>query len=94
MSELQGSKVISLDEKRKPQEKKPRWWNKIHPLRMLQVPVGITIAILAVCGIVLSSKEIGYSTGTIWALAFWLMFFFWACDFRIRQDYYLVKKPD
>lgn len=94
MSELQGSKVVVLDEFRKPKEKKLRWRNKLHSLRVLQIPVGIAIAVFVIYGSVLSAKEVGYSSGTIWAFAFWLMFLFWACEFHIRKDYYLVKKPD
>ncbi|MFZ2303437.1 MAG: hypothetical protein WAV98_01435 [Minisyncoccia bacterium] len=82
------SKVISLDKFRQPPEKKLRWWNKLHPLRVLQVPIGIVIGTLAVYGTVLSTEESGHSTATIWAIAFWLMFFFWACEFHIRNDYY------
>ncbi len=93
--ELFRQKVVFLNELfREPKEIKLRWWSKVHPLRLLQIPVGIAIAIFAVYGLVLSAKEVGHSSGTIWAIAFWLMFFFWVIEYSTNKHFDLYKTED
>ena len=92
--ELISQKVVVLSDFRPPKEKKVWWWRKMHPLQALQVPVSVVVFIAAVSGIVFTAKTHWHAAATMWALAFWFFFLFWALGLQARKKFDLFKTED
>lgn len=77
-----------------PKEKKVYWWRRMHPLRALQVPVGVVIVVSIVLASFFAANDIWHSASTMWMLAFIFMYLFWALEYKMQKDFDLYKTED